>query len=172
MANEYVEMLRPRDFCRESATGYDAAASIAFSNDVGCLTLPKLANQGYTAPFVVDAALTVGTGLTFVPIVTDDGTNSDDLGKVVRLGITVKRLVSGSDTFDVDTNAATEATVDVTLDATSGEHVQGSCAIANAALDSVVVGNMAVVRIRRIGTHANDTCNGRALLAGLYIKNT
>lgn len=172
MANEFVDVLRPRDFCRETSTGYDAAAAITFSGDVGCLTFPKLANQGYTTIFVIPAELTMGTGLTFGIFVTDDGANSNDLGKVVRFGLTPKLLASGTDDFDIDTGAATETTVDVTLDATSGQFVNGSAAIANAALDSAAVGGILGLRVRRIGSHANDTCTGRVLVGAVYIKNT
>ena len=172
MANEDVQQLRPRDFFRESTAGTDAALSATPTGDMHGLSLPKLDSQGYTTWFTVDAALTVGTGLTFSLPVVDDGTNSDDLGKVVRLGITVKKLVSGSDTADLDTAAATESTVDVTLDATSGEITVGSKAIANAALDSVGAGDTAMLRIRRLGTNANDTCKGRIILLGVAIKNT
>lgn len=173
MANEDVQHLRPRDFVRESTTGNDGSLSLAATGDMMGLVFPKLANQGYTSSFVVPAELTMATGLTFLIFVTDDGTNAADLGKVARFGITVKRIVSGTDSTDIDTGAATEATVDITLSSTSGVVVAGSIAIAAAALDSIVVGNYALIRVRRIADHANDTCNGRVLSPlGVYIKNT
>jgi hypothetical protein len=34
------------------------------------------------------------------------------------------------------------------------------------------VGGMLAIRIRRIGTHANDTCKSRVILLGCYVLNT
>src|SRR4051812_18502242 len=154
MADEFVDMLRPGVFTPE---GFAPGGYLIASNDIRGLPCPKLATVAYNAISRIPGSLTVGTGLTFTVYVSDDGSTASDLGLVVRYGITVKRIVSGTDTLDLDTGAATEATTDITLAATTGIVKTGSIAIANAALDSVVTGNHFAVRVRRIGTHANDT---------------
>lgn len=172
MALEFVDILRPRDFSRETEMGYAPGMTHAPSGDLSGLPLPKLADQGYVCVSNIPGSLTVGTGLTLKVLLVDDGKSAHDLGKVVRIGITPKRLVGGADTFDLDTNAATETTVDVTLDATSGECVVGTATIANAALDSLLVNYLFGLRVRRIGNHANDTCQGRVILMCITISNT
>jgi hypothetical protein len=172
MALEFVSDLRPRDFYRETSMGYAPDMAYASSADLGGLPLPKLSDQGYVALFETPGANTQGTGLTFKVALVDDGSSAADLGKVVRIGITVKLIATGADTLDLDTSAATETATDITLDATSGEVVVSAIAIANAALDSVVVNRIAAIRIRRIGSHANDTCNGRVILLGCFVRNT
>lgn len=107
---------------------------------------------------------TLTTGLTFDLMVTDDGSDATDLGKAVVLGVTVKKLVSGTDTLDIGTDAATEATTTITLDATSGQVVTGSVAITS--LDSITAGDWMLIRIRRVGSHVSDTANGPAVLVG------
>jgi hypothetical protein len=170
VANEFVDVLRPRDLFREN--GLPDEIALVQTGDLFGVSMRKIATEGYTAVSRIPGSLTVGTGLTFEAMIVDDGVNSADLGKVVRLGITVKKLVGGTDDGDLDSGAATEATADVTLDATTGQVVIGSIAIANAALDSVGAGDAFAVRLRRIGTHANDTCQGRVVLLGLQVKNT
>lgn len=175
MALELVAQLQPNQLTRESTIGYEPGLQLVshVSGDVRGLSLPKLATQGYTATFMIPGSLTMGTGLTFRLPITDDGTDANDLGKVVRLGVTIKRLTTTAETTDMDTNAGTEQTVDVTLDATTGEVVNGSLAVTTANLDSsVVVGDLLSIRIRRVSTHANDTCNGRVILLGAFIFNT
>jgi hypothetical protein len=172
MALEFVDMLRPRDFYRENSAGYSTEFTFAPTGDVGGLPLPKFADQGYTAISNIPGSLTVSTGLTLKIALVDDGTSAHDLGKVVRVGITPRRVVSGADKLDLDADAATETTADVTLDATTGEVVIGTITIANAALDSTVVNNMFALRVRRIGSHANDTCQGRVVFLGLVVSNT
>lgn len=147
---------------RENAMGVDPAACRVASGDLVGVSLNKLASQGYTSMFTIPVG-TLTTGLTFKMLLTDDGTNSLDLGKVVRLGLTVKYL-SANSTTDVDTAAGDEKTVDVTLSSTSKGVAVGSLAIVNADLDSAAVGGTVALRIRRIGDHANDTCNGRVVL--------
>jgi hypothetical protein len=147
---------------RENAMGTDPAACRMASGDLVGVSLNKLTGQGYTTMLTIPAG-TLTTGVTFRLLLTDDGTNSLDLGKVVRLGLTVKYL-SANSTTNLDTAAGDEKTVDVTLSTTAGGVAVGSLAIANADLDSAVVGGTIAVRVRRIGDHANDTCNGRVVL--------
>ena len=147
---------------RENAMGHDPASCRVYSNDLCGLSLPKLATQGYVGLFTIPTG-TLTTGLTFKMLLTDNGTNTNDLGKVVRLGVTVKYL-SANETTDLDTGAGTEQTVDVTLSSTANGVAVGSLAIANANLDSAVVAGTVAIRVRRIGDHANDTCNGRVIL--------
>lgn len=171
MATEYVDLLRPRDLYPENGLQVQTLV-LPNAADVPALPLNKLANFGYTAISRIPAALTVGTGLTFTVLVTDDGSDPADLGKVVRLGITVREILTTADELDLDASAATEATADVTLDATSGQVVIGSIAIANAALDSIGAGDYFAFRIRRLADHANDTAPGRVALVAVGIANT
>lgn len=170
MANEFIQVLRPLDLI--PLQGSERDAQLVTSGTARGRRLLKSDDDGFSAIVVPPAENTQGTGWTLSIGVVDDGADSDDLGKVVRLGVTVKLLATGADTLVVTTAGSAEATVDVTLDATSGEIVLAALAIANAALDSVGVGNTALVRIRRIGSHANDTCKGTAILTHVYIRNT
>lgn len=171
MANEFIAQLFPRDVSRESSMGTDARLSMVQVGDLAGLSFPKLATQGYAALVPISHANTFTTGLTFSLYTVDDGTQADDLGKVVRFGITVKRMVDG-ESVDIDTNAGTEQTVDVTLESTAGNVTVNTLAIANANLDSLGTGEAALIRIRRIGTASQDTCKGRVVLLGLSVKNT
>lgn len=170
MANEYIDQLRPRDFYRLNGAPIELN-SLATVGAVAGLRIPKGDIQGFTAVVYVAHNLTIATGFTFGLSVADDGTDADDLGKVVRFGISVKRLVSGTDNLTL-TGAATEQTVDVTLDATAGEVVNSTLAIANANLDSVATGDLALIRVRRIGTASQDTCRGAVVLNLLTVRNT
>ncbi len=172
MANEFVDILRPRDLIRGNGQNSIVDLVPTPGGDLQGVPLRKLDNEYYQFITQIPGSLTVGTGLTFTAMITDDGVDADDLGKVVRLGVTVKRLVSGTDNTDLDSGASAEATVDITLDATSGEVKSGTAAIANAALDSIAAGDVFAVRVRRIGSHANDTCKGRAILLVVGVKNT
>lgn len=171
MANEFIAVLRPRDFTRLNG-GPLASNDVAQRASLAGLRLLKSDASGFAAVAVLNAEHTYGTGITLSIGVLDDGADSNDLGKVVRLGVTVKKLATGADTLDIATSAATEQTVDVTLDSNSGEIVLAALAIANAALDSAGAGDTFEIRVRRLGTHANDTCMGTAVLTHLYIRNT
>jgi hypothetical protein len=170
MANEFIDILRPKDFYRANGSMHDDG--LAVTGSVAALRLAKSDTAGFFAVCNVPGSLTQGTGHTYVLHVCDDGADASDLGKVVRLGITVKELLTGADTLAIGTSGATEVAVDVTLDATTGELVVSSNAIANASLDSIGVGDSFLLRIRRIGTHANDTCQGPVLLTHVVVKNT
>lgn len=169
MANEFISQLTPRDFYSENQQGLDDSGNLTRVGDLVGLTMRK--NSSYVALVPVSHANTFTTGLTFSLYLVDDGKDSNDLGKVVRIGITPKTIVD-AETTDMDTGAATETAVDVTLEATSQNITVNTQAIANAALDSLATGNALALRIRRIGSHANDTCKGTAVLLGVGIKNT
>lgn len=157
-------LLSPRDFTRETTYGLDPVANLGLVGDLHALPFEKLADQGYTTLFYI-AAGSLTTGLTFAGLITDDGRTPGDLGRVVRLGVTVKRLVSGENA-DLDVGAATEATTDVTLQAVSGNLTRFTLAIANAGLDSAAVTELLAIRIRRVATASQDTAQGRVFLVG------
>lgn len=135
------------------------------------LPLPKSDDDYFQVVFRVPSNGTqLATGITVRVALVDDALNPD-VGKVVRLGVSVKRLVSGTDTLD-SSGFGTEQTGNVTLDATLGELVAASVAIANAAADSIATGDFALLRIRRIGSNAADTHKGRPLLVAFAIFDT
>lgn len=176
MANEKVADVSAYALasCRETAMGYEGGLNLVNtpSGDIRGVSLPKLTDQGYSFNLLIPPNLTMGTGLTLKLPLVDDGANAADLGKVVRIGVTVKKIGGSADTEDIDTGAGTEQTVDVTLDSTTGEVAIGSLAIASANLDSAAVGDLIAVRVRRVADHANDTCKGRAILIGVFVINT
>lgn len=182
MANELVATLYPFDLLSERSMGHDPTASIAaytgsVAGKLRGLSLPKVtvgtaaAAAGFTFVTTIPGSLTMSTGLTFAFVVSDDGSSAADLGTVVRLGVTVKRLIN-DETIDIDTAGGTEQTVDVTLSSTTGGVAVATLAVANANLDSAAVGNAIAVRVRRVGTASQDTCAGRVLLYGVHVKNT
>lgn len=188
MASEFVASLRPCDFQRETDLGNDPSVALVLTpgeadqsgttaGDIRGLSLPRFVrgnvqNYGYTTTFRIPASLTLATGLTFKVYLSDDGKNAGDLGKAVELGITLKRLAADA-TEDVDVSAATEVTATATLSSTSGGISITSIAIANAALPaSTAVGDLLLMRLRRIGANASDTCQGRALLIHCDVQNT
>jgi hypothetical protein len=183
MASEFVAFLQPNDFNRETDMGREPALNLAFNpiNDLPGLSLPKYARgnlvaYGYTTTFRIPANLTLGTGLTFKVYLSDDGQNAIDLGKVVKVGITLLDITQGPSNFDLDTaetELATEVTASATLASTTGVASVTSVAIANAALPaSIAVGDVVAMRIRRVGTNAADTCTGRVLLYCVAVQNT
>jgi hypothetical protein len=188
MASEFVAMLQPNDLQREADLGRDPELNLAVTtvngfatNDLYGSVLPKyvrgnLTNFGYVTLMRVPKNLTVGTGLTFVFYLTDDGQNAIDLGKTVELGVTLLDVTQGPSNFDLDsaeTELATEQTVTATLAATSGKASVTSLPIALASLPpSLAAGDVLAVRIRRIGTSASDTCPGRVLLMCTAVNNT
>lgn len=171
MANTagYVDLLRPADFLREDGVGYDHTMSLAKTNDLWGLPLPRKLHDGYIAVSKIPGSLTMGTGLDFIVMVTDDGVSAADLGKVINVGITVKRLVN-NETTDIDTAGVAEVAGDITLSTTSGGVAVATIALTD--LDSTVVGNDFVFRIRRVTTAATETCLGGAILLAVAINNT
>lgn len=127
--------------------------------------------NGWSALVKLPANLTYTTGLTFQFSVTDDG-DAANLGKVVVMGVTTKKVTSGTDNYDIAANAGTEQTVSLTLNSTAGVAVLGSLAITNANLDSAGAGDVVLIRIRRIGTNASDTAPGNVLIGPIFVTNT
>lgn len=173
MAAEPVAMLGPHNAYRETALGYDKWSYVVPLGDNQGLRLNKLDTCGYTWIEVIPGSITMGTGLTFTFMMALPPTPdySDDPGKVLRLGVTVKRLIDG-ESLDFDTAAATEQTKDITVDATAGLIDVSTLAVANANLDSAVVGNIIGIRIRRIGSATQDTLRGSAVLVRAGVANT
>jgi hypothetical protein len=170
MANERVAEIYPRDLMRLNGAPLNEVDLVQSGLGMG-VRLTKGDTSGYSFLVMIPAGLTVATGFTYTPIIVDDGSNAGDLGKVVRLGVTAKALASGTDDLTA-TGAATEATHDMTLDATTGQVVFTDLAIASASQDSLATGGMALITIRRIGTAAEDTCKGSVLLLGVKVRNT
>lgn len=163
-------MLLPTMFTRENGPPWDR--DVILSNRMIGLPMRKLATEFYHALVKIPADWTVGTGLTFTTYITDDGATASDLGLVVRIGIAVKKIVSGTDTTDSSASLDTEATSDVTLNATTKVITATDKAVANATLDAAGAGDTILVRIRRIGTATQDTAQGAVVLLGLNVANT
>jgi len=168
MASEYEVSLRPRDFMRTNGplTTNDLAPSGASAG----LRLLKSDVTGYTAIFRATSTV-IGTGLTVKLLVVDDGKDSNDLGKVVRLGAAVKLIASGTDDLTT-TGIGTEVEGSLTLDATTGQAVELSIALTAAEADSIAALGWGMLRVRRIGTAATDTCQGTAILLAVEVINT
>ena len=188
MAGELVDQMRPGDFFREASMGYDPVGFSALTpvpatsgqmrgvsfqkmNPGSASGTPPVNYEYYNILSTIPANLTVGTGLTFFLTVTDDGLDPNDLGKVAKFGIAVKKLTSGV-TCDLSASAGTEGTNTVTLASTTGQTAQFSLAIVNANLNGAGAGDQIGIRIRRVGTDAADTCNGRVICVGGHVKNT
>jgi hypothetical protein len=182
MAGELVAQLDPGSFYRETSLGYDLVgvsgltnlmrgASFQKINPGSASGTPAVAWEYYNCAFTIPANLTLTTGLTFFLILTDDGADATDLGKVVKFGFTVKRLNAAA-TTDLSASAGAEQTGTVTLQSTTGQVAIFSLAVANANLNSAAVGDLIGVRIRRMGGDAADTCNGRVVVVSGHVKNT
>jgi hypothetical protein len=170
MADERVAEIYPRDMVRLNGAPL-AEVPLAYSGTSAGVRIPKGDDDGVTFLVWVPAGLTVATGFTYTIAVVDDGADADDLGKVVRFGLKVKNLASGTDDL-TGTGASTEATHDITLDATSGQVVFTDKTMASAAQDSVATGGLMLVSLRRIGTASQDTCRGAVVLLGVKVRNT
>lgn len=112
----------------------------------------------------------LSTGLTFQLLLVDDPSNSDP-GKVVRLGVTVKKLASTTDDL-TSTGVGTETVGTATMNATSGVVTALSLAVTTANADAPSAGDLLLVRIRRTGTNASDTHKGVVLVAQVTVSDT
>jgi hypothetical protein len=168
MASEYEVSLRPRDFNRQNGP---VTVNDLVSSGLGTgLRLLKSDTAGFTAIFRATGTA-VGTGFTVKALIVDDGKDANDLGKVVRLGVTFKALASGTDDLTA-TGVGTEIEVSGTLDATTGQVVEVSQAVTQAEADGIAALGWGLFRIRRIGTATTDTCPGNPLLLAVEIINT
>lgn len=167
---ELITFIRPQDFVAE--TGFASPPRLVKVGGLVGFPMNKLDDQGVQFEMRVPLLGTpLSTGLTFQTMLVDDPNNSD-VGKVVHLGITVKLLATGVDSLVIGTAGGTEQLFDVTMPATSGLVILTATAIANANLDTAVAGARLLVRIRRNGSHANDTHKGRVVLCGVSISDT
>lgn len=189
MASELVASLGRLDLERETDFGNDPSVVAVLSPgestpgatlqcDLRAVSLPKyttaknLVAYGYTAAFRIPLNLTLGTGLTFKCYLADDGQNVNDLGTQVVVGITLKRMAANA-TWSLESGAAAEVTGTATLSSTASGVEILSIAIANGSLPaSTAAGDLLLMRIRRIGTNASDTCVNRVLLYRVEINNT
>jgi len=89
---------------------------------------------------------------------------------VVRWGAAIAAITPESDTQDVETKAfATENTVDDTHLGTTGQRLHNAT-ITISNLDSIAVDDIVFLRIRRVGSHANDTMTGDAILVAVELQ--
>lgn len=107
-----------------------------------------------------------GGGLTWtLPVSASSATSAE-----ARMGVAVRRLTSE----DVDiSHAYAFNDVDITANGTSGVITEGTVTHTDGAdMDSWANNEMAVVRVRRNATHANDDMTGDAELWSLEGKET
>ncbi len=187
-AGSLLAQMRPADFTRETAVGYNyvnqsgfyatsngGSAGISLNKFLGApiTTTPNL-YEYYNAIYVLPTLVALGTGLTFRFIITDDGQNAADLGTVVRLEVTPYNLSTALSVADFSLAASkgTATQASVTLGATTGLPVIGSIAIVAANLASLAAGSILGVRLRRAGEASTDTCANRVLCLGGIITDT
>lgn len=114
----------------------------------------------------------LATGLTFSLIVADDPNNADP-GKVVRFSIIIGPVATGTLVDEATALASSNETGgSVTMNATSGKNTIASIAVVNADMNSLAVGNWALIRLRRLGTNSADTHRGRAVLLNATVYDT
>lgn len=189
MAGELIAQLDPGAFFRETSVGYmpesfavpigvtSVAAGGSPGGSIRGVGFNKFTNASvnqeyYQVMFEIPANLTIATGITVKLRIADDGKDANDLGKVVKLGITAFNMDSASFKADLSAASGAEQTGTATLSSTSLIPVTLSIAIANAQLSSAGAGNAVLLRIRRLGADASDTCNGRVVVPFGHVKNT
>lgn len=167
MANELITTVGPYDLFRSTDAGYDPKTFVAQRESIAAVPLSKT-DDVYQFIARLPAAATLTTGVKLDLLVTDDGTNADDLGKVATLGVRVKTLADNTDDLSIGGGGA-EITANVTLASTAGVVRVLTVSIPNASLDSLAASGHALIQIRRAGG-ASDTLVGPLLLlrAGLY----
>ncbi len=176
------------DLYRETSLGYNpwsTASQYSTNNGASrgaCLNKFSVPGQStatqpleyYNGLWIVPAGVALATGLTIRLILSDDGTDPSDLGKVVRIEATAYNLSTALAVVDFSLPASKGAPVaaNVTLGATTGLPVIGTVAIPSASLAALATGQILGLRIRRVGDNAGDTCNGRVLILGGVITDT
>ena len=89
---------------------------------------------------------------------------------VVRWGAALACITPESDSQDVETDSfATENTVDDTHLGTTAHRLH-TATITISNLDSIAADDIVFLRIRRVGSHANDTMAGDAILVGVELQ--
>ena len=165
MAGETIVQLGAQDLRKNSALGYNTTFSRAPVGNYGIdgATFGKDANASYNVIVKTPAGATLTTGFKVDLVLVDDGKDANDLGKVAVFGVLIKKLASGTDTLDMTFSVGGEVTANATLAATAGIITTLTISVPNASADSVAAGDTFMMRIRRVGTNAADTCNGRIL---------
>jgi hypothetical protein len=183
-AGSLVTQFTAADLYRETSLGYNpwAFATQYVTNNGSSrgacfnkFVIPgQQLNEYYNGMWILPTLVALGTGLTFKLILTDDGTDPADLGKVVQVEVTPFNLSVALAKVDwsLPASKGTATTQNVTLGATTGLPVIGTVAIVAANLAGLAAGGILGVRIRRVGDNAADTCNGRVILLGGEIADT
>jgi hypothetical protein len=188
MSGELIAQLGCGDLLSEKSMGYDQSLSavLGYGMKIRGLSFPKVSTKvsaaSYTGIYFIPNALTLAAHTTFVIHVTDDGTNSADLGKVVYFGVTTKPLASTAIDLDMDTTATaqtaylgTEQTGSGTLSTSTGGVLAisitvstGTGTMGSGAASGIAYG----LRVRRMGEAAADTCTGRVIVPLVHVNNT
>ena len=184
MAGEFIASLGVNDMLCEKSMGYDSGISSVLGYGMKIRgngfprTTTKGGNASYTGTFFVPNSITLATTTNFLIHVTDDGTNSADLGTNVYFGVTTKPLSSTAVTLDMDATAdnhlGTEVTGSGTLSTASGGVVVVTVAVSSATgtIGSGATSGIAFgLRVRRMGEVAVDTCTGRVIVPLIVVKN-
>lgn len=167
-SGDQIDILRPADFTPEKGLSRDPGK---FLEAGGILGRPLQKGDGWQALVRVPSGGTpLGTGLT-VQVATADEANNSDPSKVYRLGLSFKKIASGTDNLG-SSGFGTESTADVTANATTGVATLTNIAVTTANADAPSAGDLLLMRIRRIGTHANDTHSGVPVLLGATVRDT
>jgi hypothetical protein len=89
---------------------------------------------------------------------------------VVRWGASIAAITPETDSQDIETDGlTTEETVDDThLGTTSKRIMTATITVTN--LDSIAAGDQCIIRIRRIGSHGNDTMANNACLTMMALS--
>lgn len=119
-------------------------------------------------------AAALATGMTFTFTVTDDTLNPPSAGGLNSYwGVTVGPVVSGTSTPDESIVASsTEDKVAITHGSTIGTIVYADLAAVVAHMNGLAAGGLALIRLRRLGSNALDTHNGRVVLLRFDPRNT
>lgn len=163
-----IDIVPPQRFVPENGPVTDV--KLRQSGAVLGFPLPDADTGFYFMSRVPTNGTPVSTGLTFQILLVDDPSNSDP-GKVVRLGVTVKKIASTTDDLTA-TGAGTEAVGTATMNATTGIVTALSIAVTTSNADSIAAGDLIEVRIRRTGSNASDTHKGVVLVAQVTVSDT
>ena len=101
----------------------------------------------------------------------DDPENSDP-SKDVAIAVRTKKLVPGTSNLDRTTGWGAETVKQTTLGA-AGIVIMTDIPITTADLGTgVAAGDWLMVRLRRVGSNANDNHRGNALVIGVEVRDT